>query len=305
MLPSINGMKDAMVRLYDESNKMNLKVFDEMFAPEFVSYGGAGFQDLHGAMAFRGLYEQFLSTFPDLHFRVDEVVAEGNLCGVRGTLSGMHEGNFMGMVPATHKRITWTGTAIFRFKEDGLMDARWQEWDGLSVMQQLGVVPTPAGMDSNAGYPIPPLVVEGRYTSPSQNAAMARRFIEEVWNKGNLDVAYQVFHPQATSPDAPTLPKGGEAVRMLTTMFRSAMPDYHIEILKLLADGDRVLMHFTQSGTQTGDLMGIPPSGKRATWGEMAILRFAGGHVVESFYNTDMLGMMQQLGVGSQASAKG
>ena len=136
---------------------------------------------------------------------------------------------------------------------------------------------------------------------------MVRRFIEEVWNRGNLDVADEIFHPEASSPSAPMLPRGPEAVRMLAGMFRSAMPDYHMEILDLLADGDRVLARFTQSGTHSGgDLMGIPASGKQATWGEMGILRFAGGQVVESWYNVDMLGMLQQLGVGgSDGAAKG
>jgi predicted ester cyclase len=305
MALSVNEMKDAMVRLYDESNKMNLDVFDEMFAPNFVSYGGAGFQDLNGSEAFKGLYKQFLSTLPDLQFRVDLLVAEGNMCGVRGTLSGMHEGNFMGMAPATHKRITWTGTAIFRFDENGLMDARWQEWDGLSVMQQMGVVPAPQPATAQPPYPVPPLVVGKPVSSPSANKAAMKRFIEEVWNKGNVAVADEIFHPEATSPDAAQLPKGAAGVKMLVGMFRTAMPDYHMEIIDLLADGDLVLARFTQSGTQTGDLMGVPPSGKKATWGEIGILRFAGGQVVESWYNVDMLGMMQQLGVGGQAQAKG
>jgi predicted ester cyclase len=305
MTLSINEMKDATVRLYDESNRGNLKVFDELLAPDFVSYGGAAFQDVHGPEAFKGVFKQYLSTFPDFQLRVDDVIADGNLCAARGTMSGTHEGNFMGFAPATHKRITWTGTVIMRFNSAGLIDARWQEWDGLSVMQQVGVVPVPQPAAPEPPYPVPPLVIGKPCSSPSANKATMRRFIEEVWNRGNLAVADEVFHPEATSPSAPMLPKGAEGVRMLAAMFRKAMPDYHMDILQLLADGDRVLARFTQSGTQTGELMGVPPSGKKATWGEIGILRFAGGQVVESWYDVDMLGMMQQLGVGGQAQAKG
>ncbi len=142
---TINEMKAAMIRLYAESNRQNLDVFDEMFAADFVSFGGAGFRDLHGAGEFRDLYRQFLSSMPDLSFRVDLMVAEGSLIGVRGTLGGTHNGNFLGMAPPTGRYVEWTGTAIFRFNDSGLMDARWQEWDGLSVMQQMGVIPAQPG----------------------------------------------------------------------------------------------------------------------------------------------------------------
>jgi predicted ester cyclase len=300
---SINEMKDAMVRLYDESNAQKFSVFDEMFAPEFVSYGGAGFQDLHGAAEFRQLYVQFLSSMPDLNFRVDLMIAEGNLCGVRGTLSGTHRGNFMGFAPPTMRKITWTGTAIFRFNDEGLMDARWQEWDGLSVMQQMGVIPTPPGQGQEPPEPVPPHVVGGDVSSPSENKATFRRFIEEFWNQGKMEVADEIFHPLATSPSAAALPPGPVGVKIIGRMFRDAMPDYRMEIIDLLADGDYVLARMTQSGTQQGELFGVPATGKKAAWGEIGILRFAGGKVVESWYNVDLLGMMQQLGVGGSGRA--
>ena len=305
MAVSVNYMKDAMVHMYEEANRGNLEVFGELLAPNFVGYGGAGFQDLHGVKSFKDLYTTFLSAMPDLSFRVEQMIAEGDMIAVRGTLSGTHEGNFMGMAAATHKKITWTGTAFFRFNEQGLTDARWQEWDGMQVMQQMGVIPTPPGGDVVPPVPVPPYIPGAEATSPSWNKATVRRFIDEVWNKGNLAVADEVFHPEATSPSAPTLPKGPAAVRMLTTMFRSAMPDYHMDIIDIVADGDLVCARFTQSGTQTGELMGIPATGRKATWGEIGVLRFSDGKIVESFYNVDMLALFQGLGIGGDNSVKG
>jgi predicted ester cyclase len=300
---SINEMKTATVYLFDEANRNHLAVFEELFAPDFISYGGAGFQDLYGAAAFRQLYEQFMVGIPDLSFRVDNIVAEGNLLAVRGTLGGTHKGNFMGFAPPTGRILSWTGTAILRFNNQGLIDARWQEWDGLEVMQQMGVIPTPPGGNAKLPEPVPPHVVGGRLTSPAENRATVRRFMDEVWNKGNLAVADEIFHPQATNPSAQQLPPGSEGIKVMTTMFRKAMPDYHSEIIELLADGQQVMVWFTQSGTQQGELMGIPATGKKATWGEISILRFAGGKIVESWHNVDMLGLMQQLGVGGNVSA--
>jgi len=300
---AINDMKDAIVRLFDEANKQNFNIFNEMLSEDFVSYGGAGFQDLHGPEAFKQLYVQFMEGLPDLNFRVDRVIAEGNLCAVRGTLSGTHEGNFMGFAPPTGNFVVWTGTAIMRFNDAGMIDARWQEGDGLSVMQQMGVVPASPSDNGSVPEPIPPYVAGG-YSSPTQNKTIVRRFLEEFWNQRKEQVADEIFHPQATSPSAPQLPSGPEGVKVIARTFWEAMPDYHIdEIKELLADGDQIMVWFTQSGTQTGELMGIPPSGKKASWGEIGILRFAGGQVVESWYNVDMLGLFQQLGVGGTPSA--
>ncbi len=300
---SVNEMKQAMVRLYDESNKQHFSVFDEMFAPNFVSFGGAGFQDLNGAEAFRQLYIQFISSLPDLNFHVEQVVAEGNYCGVRGTLSGTHKGNFMGFAPPTGKFISWTGTAIFRFDQDGLMDARWQEWDGLSVMQQMGVIPANPNNGAQHAVLTPPFTPSAMYTSPIQNKEIIHNLVEQVWNKGNMSFADEVIHPQAVFNSSAKLPTGSQGITNNIGLYRQAMTDFKAEFRNLLADGDMVLAWISQSGTHNAKLMGVPPTGKKASWGQMIIARFSGGQIVESWINEDILGLMQQLGVGGSASS--
>jgi predicted ester cyclase len=304
--PTPDELKQKMVRLYDESNRMNLDVFDEMFAPEFVSYGGAGFKDLHGPKEFKDLYLTFLAAMPDLRFDPTFMVAEGDIVFVRGTLGGTHKGNFMGMAPATNRYIRWTGTAIFRCNDQGMFTARWQEWDGMSVMQQMGVIPTPDGQPA-APAPAPDLshVLAGP-SSPEAvqaNRKLMEQFIEQVWNRKNLAFSAEVFAPDATSPDAPTLPPGPAGVNAIAQTFFTAFPDFHMTIDFLAAEGDRVAAHFVQGGTHRGELFGIKPTGNTVSFGEMGLLRIENGKVVESFYNTDMLTLMQQLGVGAAVAS--
>lgn len=128
------------------------------------------------------------------------------------------------------------------------------------------------------------------------NKALMHRFIDEVWNKGNLDVADELFAPDATSPSAPGLPPGPAGVKVIATMFRSAFPDYQMVLEEVLAENDRVVGRFKQSGTHLGDFMGIPPSGKRMEITEIGILRVSNGQVVESWYEADMLSLMRQIG---------
>lgn len=129
-----------------------------------------------------------------------------------------------------------------------------------------------------------------------QNKQIMRRMIDEIWNQGNLAAADELFAANHTSPSAPQLPPGSEGVKFLVKMFREAMPDYHMDIDLMVADEKQVTGRFTQSGTHSGgDLMGMKPSGRKATWTEIGVLRIDGGKIVESWYEVDMLSMIQQL----------
>ena len=130
----------------------------------------------------------------------------------------------------------------------------------------------------------------------AQNKVIMQRMIEEIWNKGNMMVADELFTADHYSPSAPDLPKGPESVKMLATMFRSAMPDYHMTIDMMLADEHKVVARFVQSGTHLGAaLMGMQPSGKRAEWTEIGILEIENGKITRSWYEVDMLSMINQL----------
>ena len=132
--------------------------------------------------------------------------------------------------------------------------------------------------------------------SIDQNKQIMRRMIEEIWNQGNLATADELFAPTHTSPSAPQLPPGSEGVKMLVKMFREAMPDYHMTIDLIVSDESQVTARFTQSGTHSGgDLMGMKASGRKATWTEIGVLRIEDGKIVESWYEVDMLSMLQQL----------
>ena len=75
------------------------------------------------------------------------------------------------------------------------------------------------------------------------------------------------------------------------------VPDFHSTIEDVIAEGDKVVTRQTFRGTHTGDLMGIPPTGKQVTMSGIVISHFANGKCVELWANNDDLGLLQQLGV--------
>ena len=273
------------------TNHLELDRLDEMVVEDYIEHQPIPGQP-EGREGLKWAYRAFNSPFPDLVFDFQDVIAEGDLVVGRGIGTGHNTAPFMGN-PATGKPVTWSGTRLFRMREGRLVEG-WINIDMLGLMQQIGMIPSqPPGPQ-----PAPVRHLTGAPSTREANHALMRRFIDEVWNNGNVAVADELFHPEASSPSAPTLPLGAEGVKFIVKMMRDAFPDYWMEITHIVAEDDRVAARFRQGGTHLGDLMGIAPTGKKVEWTEIGILRIADGKVVESWYDVDMLGLMGQLGVG-------
>ncbi len=130
-----------------------------------------------------------------------------------------------------------------------------------------------------------------------KNKALNRRFVEEVINQGNLDVIEELLDPGAVDHAAPPgFATGREGAKQFAAMMRSAFPDLHLTIEDMIAEGDKVVMRSTWSGTHEGEFMGIPATGRRVTVSGIDISRVADGRMVEHWGQFDALGLMQQLG---------
>ena len=129
--------------------------------------------------------------------------------------------------------------------------------------------------------------------------AIARRFLEEAFNSGNLAVVDELVAPEFVNHDA-ALPEPGvgiEAAKASITGYREAFPDLRLMIEQQLAEGEYVTTRWSARGTHQGNLMGMAPTGKQATVTGITIDRIVDGRFVESWTNWDTLGLMQQLGV--------
>jgi steroid delta-isomerase-like uncharacterized protein len=136
--------------------------------------------------------------------------------------------------------------------------------------------------------------------STEQNKTLVHRYWEQVWNQGNLAVVDELIatdfdgHPAPSDPD---FGRGPEGQKQFIRMYRTAFPDLRMTIEDMTAEGDRVAVRWTARGTQTGEMMGMPATGKHATVTGMFLNRLASGKIVEGWGNFDALGMLQQLGV--------
>ena len=133
--------------------------------------------------------------------------------------------------------------------------------------------------------------------STEENKALARSSFEEILNNVNLAIIDEVFSPNYVlhTPAGPV--HGPEGFKQFVLMYRNAFPDARYTLEEMIAEGDKVVTRWTATGTHLGELMGIPPTGRRGTVTGISIGRYEGGKLVEEWLNFDALGMLQQIGV--------
>lgn len=135
---SIEQNKQIVRRYQEIYNNNDLDALGEVVAqdlsmPKVMSGMPPG---LEGA---KRVHEITLIGMPDWHTEIDDLIGEGDKAVARITMSGTHTGDFWG-IPATGKKVEFTGIYIVRI-ENGKIIEHWGEEDGVSLMQQLGVMP--------------------------------------------------------------------------------------------------------------------------------------------------------------------
>lgn len=121
-------------------NKKNLEYIDELYAPDAIDHSAPpGLPP--GIEGFRLKIGMFTNAFPDLNISYEFVMVDDDMVAGRFTLTGTHQGDFAG-IPATGKHVSVTGQDFVRMV-DGKVSDHWLEMDTMTMMQQLGVAPTP------------------------------------------------------------------------------------------------------------------------------------------------------------------
>lgn len=134
----------VMHRWFDEVwNRGRTEAIDELFAADGVAYGlGEAGLDVHGPAAFKPFFERLRGAFPDICVTIEDTIAEGDKVAARWTACMTHEGDQLG-VPACHRNVRVSGMSIIRVRNGQIVEG-WNNWDMLSLMQQITPAPAPA-----------------------------------------------------------------------------------------------------------------------------------------------------------------
>jgi len=130
---SLEENKAIIRRYYEAANKHNVDLAAVLVAPDFVDYTNK----IEGLESLKQFGSMFIKGFPDLHWTIEDIVAEKDKVWVRTTITGTHKGEYRG-VPPTGKKITIRAVDIWRIVDGKIVEA-WAVDDLLDFYKQLGV----------------------------------------------------------------------------------------------------------------------------------------------------------------------
>jgi predicted ester cyclase len=134
--------------------------------------------------------------------------------------------------------------------------------------------------------------------SVEENKAIVRRYLDEAWNKRNVNILDELAAPTyARYMAGQDTPLDREGQKQRIAGFHNAMPGLRLSIDDLFGEGDRVVFRITLRGTHQGTFMGAAPTGKQITVTAIDIARIADGKIVEHWGQMDLFGLRQQLGL--------
>jgi steroid delta-isomerase-like uncharacterized protein len=134
--------------------------------------------------------------------------------------------------------------------------------------------------------------------SIEENKAIARRWNEEIWSKGNLAAIDELLASDFVFnyPSAGAAPDR-EGYKRTMAEFHGPCSDIQCSTKEVVAEGDKVVVRWTWSGNHTGEVWGVAATDERLTLTGISILRIVGGKIVEEWGEMDNLGLMEQLGL--------
>lgn len=134
-------------------------------------------------------------------------------------------------------------------------------------------------------------------SSPPDDRSVYEGFVADLLNAGRFELAGKYLDPVVVSHNPfPGQAPGADGFVAALRAFRTAFPDVTVRATHYIAEGDKVVGRFEVQGTHQGEFMGLSPTGRAIHYEEIAIVRLAGGRIVEHWAIADALAILQQLG---------
>jgi len=273
---SLEETNKALVRRYFDEimNGNNPPAIDELIAPDCVFTIPTLPAPFYGPAGYRDLVNLLRTAFPDLLFKVEDEMADGEIVVDRWSATGTSKGQFNGNAP-TGKTFEIEGIGWYRLKDGKFVENRVNE-DTLGLLTQIGSIP--------------------EVGTPQANQALARRFFQDFWNENKPGAAAQLVTGDFLLEVPGVQLRGPSGLEQWGNIIRAGLPDVHFTVNETVAQADSVAVEWTAAGTQRGKLMGVPPTNKSVTLNAISVFQVANGKIKKDHSVSDLLGMLRQMG---------
>ena len=270
----IEENKALIFKLYEEYNKGNYDFFDECVTDDFVAVSNIGTKrDIAN-------YKRFLLTmrdsFPDTQRKIEDVIVTDDRAALFFTWTGTWTGEVMG-VPPTGKKDTVREIYFMRFKNGKISEYR-QYGDSYGMMFNFGVLVDTRPLEENKKIVKEFTERFGSGDSSVVDELTTDDYVAHVLSGTGYDVADKNVMKQTND--------GGHV----------GFPDYSMTVNDIIAEGDKVYVLSTKTGTHKGDFLGIPATGNQISVFRFALYRLEDGKIAESWIGEDAA-QFQQIGV--------
>ena len=291
---SVQEKNKVIVRWIIEAvwNEGDLTAIAEFMSSSSVFHGDSFVGELPGVEGYTAFATTTHTALPDVHFTIEDIIAEQDMVAIRLTYTGTNTGPFL-MIPATGVSMEARAMVAYRFS-DGKIQEGWINVDGLNMLTQLGLIPPMGPPNYTWGTPS---TVTGDPGTPEENTINASREPLEVWNEANLEVIEEIISEDYVGQYDMSPVNGREAYKQYLSGLFTAFPDVHITVEKVFAEGDLVAFVATATGTHLGPFGPAPATGNSMKVQALVIRRMADGKIVELWQLNDMLGLLTQIGL--------
>lgn len=280
----------------------NLDLVPEIYAPDFVDHSPFGETKTPDGMY--AYINNLRTAMPDLSVETQVILAEDDYLAGRFIVTGTFTGELMtpaGAVPGNGNAVVVPVNHIWIVNDDGLLQESWTEFDNLSFLMQVGVIPMPEDAGMTAATDMMPdwTIMEMSGDMVEASHTNVERVIDEAFNQGNTAVIDELFaedwYRYTDNDDRESFKNG-------LLSLRAAMPDFQATAEPIIAEGNWVAFRFTGQGTFENEYVSaagtIPPTGNPVAFGAIIIgYTNSDGRYVAEWDEVDNLSFYTQLGI--------
>lgn len=253
---------------------------------------------LEGRSGYLQLAGRWVAAFPDSRLEVVRVEVSPGAATVELVRRGTHTGTLLGShghIPPTWAQVELPVCEVLRM-EDGLIRSADIYLDTGDLLRQMGLLPSSPLHAPDRRASLELYAVEPDAAPERRNTAVVRQFVDRVLNRHDPSAASEMCMSNLAWHGGPMgeLPDLARYQRHLRGLF-AAFPDLEIELVDSVAEGDRVAVRATLSGTHWGTFHGVPPTGKHVVHSGASVFRVVDGRIAEEWWHYDLFSILHQL----------